>query len=100
MIRDLTVNLLILVCWWWYIDYSPFSQHLTHLRFNRKKPDSSALWREVPNTISTILCGTFWEVVCLYLYANGTITNYFMTDNLYNDIMDNKLSWFLIIGLN
>jgi len=56
------------------------------------------MWREVPMTISTVLCGTAWEVLALYLYANGTLTNYFMTENTFNDIKNNPWSWFLIIA--
>ena len=33
--------------------------------------------KEIPYCICTTLCGTFFEVVALHLYANGTITNYF-----------------------
>jgi sterol desaturase/sphingolipid hydroxylase (fatty acid hydroxylase superfamily) len=55
------------------------------LKLNPDYAASKHLWREIPYTISTILCGTIYEVVIIHFYATGKLTN------IYWNIEDHQL---------
>ena len=64
---------------------------MKELRFNIEKPPSKMLWTEIPYSLSTILCGTFFECLALHWYASEVIPIH------YKDLMDNKLMTFFWI---
>ena len=99
MLRDLIVSGSIELGWSWWVDYSFMTKKMRPFKFNMEYQSTQSYWREIPNSIGTILSGTVMEVLVLWLYATGRVDNYFYTDNLWNDLFTHKWSWFIIIGL-
>ena len=71
--RDLICAFVLIVGWYCILDYSRLTDMIKPLRFNLIIPPNSQAYREIPYCISTTLMGTFFEVICLKLYGDGTI---------------------------
>merc|ERR1712083_451078 len=63
---DLVVNLTLATGWSLWVDWY-VAQMLNVVKLDRKRVEPGTYTREVTYTISTILCGVFWE--CAYLKA-------------------------------
>lgn len=77
VMRDLFLMALVTGAWHHLLYNSGFTQYLVPVKFNKKYPDSSNLYREVVFSISTTLMGTFFEVLMLHLYASGRAASYY-----------------------
>lgn len=77
--RDLVYNIIFINIWAWYVDWNASThEKLNAVRFIKESPSRDSYWREVPNTISTILFGSLFECLALNWYANDVVTNYYM----------------------
>ena len=59
------------------------TSNLRPLKFNKDYQHAKHLRREVFYSICTILCGTFWEVVIMALYATGNCNTWYLDWNSY-----------------
>lgn len=90
-IRDLIVGLTACIGWQWTIMHSPVTRKLRPVKFNKEYQDAKHMPREIYYSISTILCGTFWEAWIMFMYTQG----YFGTWSI--DIAANWHKWAVMI---
>lgn len=84
--RDLIISGLVAALWQTLVINSFFAEKLRPLKFNKDYQAAKHYYREIYYSIATILCGSFWEVVIMYLYAAGYVNTWYM------DFNQNKLS--------
>lgn len=82
--RDLIASLVLTLIWQWLVSLP----NLRPLKLNKDYTPAKHLNREMLYSVSTILMGTFWEALCMVLYATGYVNNYFM------DWRQNKIAYF------
>ena len=85
-LRDLFLMLCICGGWHHILYASSYTRFLLPVKFNKKYPENSNLWREVLFSVSTTAMGTGFEVLMLHLYATKRVTNYYM------DLTDHPIS--------
>ena len=93
-LRDLIINLSIGSFWYYCTMLTDMKEVASGLKFNEKDAGTEPLLREILNSISTTLMGTFFEVLAIMLYSQG----YF--SRRYENYMDRPwitAAWILLI---
>lgn len=81
MARDVIVSGLAGLLWQGLIINSSMTPKLRPLKFNKDYQHPKHLDREIFYSFSTILCGTLWEVVIMWMYAAGYCNTWYMDWN-------------------
>lgn len=79
--RDLILGLIACIGWQNLVYNSPLTERMRPLKFNKDYQHPKHLKREIFYSISTILCGAFWEVLIMYMYATGYCTTWYIDFN-------------------